>query len=125
MAFSSRRSLFSLSFSLAAFLLSLVLLLDSSFISPAYSQAQADAASKRRVVARTAPVYPAIAHTLSLEGIVRLEAVVSPDGSVKTVGVKGGHPVLAQAAVSAVRQWRWERAPMESREPIEIKFIRN
>ena len=105
--------------------MSLVLLLDSSFISPAYSQAQADAASKRRVVARTAPVYPAIAHTLSLEGIVRLEAVVSPDGSVKTVGVKGGHPVLAQAAVSAVRQWRWERAPMESREPIEIKFIRN
>src|SRR5271157_6284234 len=88
MAFSSRRSLFSLSFSLATFLLSLVLLLDSSFISPAYSQAQADAASKRRVVARTAPVYPAIAHTLSLEGIVRLEAVVSPDGSVKTGGVR-------------------------------------
>ncbi|MGA9494375.1 MAG: energy transducer TonB [Terriglobales bacterium] len=125
MAFSSRRSLFSRSFSLAAFLLSLVLLLDSSFITAAFSQAQADAATKRRVVARTAPVYPAIARTLSLEGIVRLEAVVSPDGCVKTVGVKGGHPVLAQAAVSAVLQWRWERAPAESREPIEVKFARD
>ncbi len=59
---------------------------------------------------------------MALAGIVRLEAVVSPDGSVKAVGVKGGHPVLAQAAVNAVRKWKWEPAPHESHEMIEVKF---
>jgi outer membrane biosynthesis protein TonB len=45
-----------------------------------------------------------------------------PDGSVRTVDIKGGHPVLAQAAVIAVRKWRWEPAPRESRESVELKF---
>jgi TonB family protein len=59
---------------------------------------------------------------MALAGIVRVEAVVSPDGSVKAVAVKGGHPVLAQAAVNAVRKWKWEPASQESREAVEVKF---
>jgi len=88
------------------------------------AQTPSDAASKRRLVERTAPAYPPLARNLALEGVVRLEAVVSPDGSVKTVGIKGGHPVLAQAAASAVRQWKWERTSHESSEPVEVKFFR-
>jgi len=99
MALSSRRSLFSL----AAFSRALLILFCSLFITSSFSQTQPGAASERRLVERTAPVYPPLARSLALEGVVRLEAVVSPDGSVKTVGVKGGHPVLAQSAVSAVR----------------------
>ena len=74
------------------------------------------------MVSRVVPTYPALARGMALAGTVRVEAVVLPDGSVRTVDIKGGHPVLAQAAAIAVRKWRWEPAPRESREPVELKF---
>ncbi len=85
-------------------------------------QGQQDSLAKRRLVGRSTPAYPALAHSMALAGVVRVEAVVSPDGSVKTVEVKGGHPVLAQAAVIAVRKWRWEPVSHETREPVEVRF---
>jgi len=86
------------------------------------AKAQQEVASKRRIVDRRAPVYPALARSLALEGTVKVEALVASDGSVKTVDVRGGHPVLAQAAAKAVRQWRWEPAGHDSREQVEVKF---
>ena len=74
---------------------------------------------------QSAPAYPTLARSMALQGTVRVEALVSADGSVKTVDIKGGHPVLAQAAVNAVRKWRWEAATRESREPVEVKFAPN
>jgi TonB family protein len=88
------------------------------------AQAQLDPAIKRRVVAQSAPVYPSLARNMALEGVVRLEVLVNLDGVVTKVDVKGGHPVLAQAAATAVRQWRWEKAPHESRETVELRFNR-
>ena len=102
MTFSSRRS----SFWLAALAVSCSLLLSSA------AQSQQNTAGKRRVVEQTAPAYPALAREMALAGVVRVEAVVSPTGTVKTVDVKGGHPILVQAAVNAVRTWRWGRPPM-------------
>jgi protein TonB len=96
----------------------------SAFTLSSVSQPQPEAASKRRIVGQTQPTYPPLARTLRLEGVVRIEAVVSPDGSVKAVAIKGGHPVLADAAASAVRQWRWERAAQESHELVEVRFSR-
>jgi TonB family protein len=61
---------------------------------------------------------------MALQGTVRLEVLVTPDGLVKTVDIKGGHPVLAQAAATTVKQWKWEKAAHESREPVELKFTR-
>jgi len=88
---------------------------------PLQGQAQ-DAAGKRSVILRVAPAYPALARNMALEGIVKMEALVAPDGSVKTVEIKGGHPVLAQAAATAVRRWRWEPSGRESHEVVEVKF---
>ncbi len=96
-----------------------------SLIVLASSQVRQDAAGVRVVVARTAPAYPALARSMALQGVVKIEAIVSPEGSVKAVEVKGGHPVLAQAAANAVRQWRWERASYETRELVEVKFNRD
>jgi TonB family protein len=59
---------------------------------------------------------------MALEGVVKLEVLVTPDGTVKSVDIKGGHPVLAQAAVSSVRRWRWEQAARESRELVEVRY---
>lgn len=98
-----------------------VVILFSLLVAP-YSQSQQDAPGKRRLVERSAAPYPSLARNMGLQGTVRVEAVVSADGSVKAVDVKGGHPVLAQAAVNAVRKWKWEPAVRESREPVEVKF---
>jgi TonB family protein len=76
----------------------------------------------RKTITRTAPVYPDLARSMALQGTVKVEAVVAPDGSVKEVAIKGGHPMLAQAAVNTVRRWRWEPAQHESREVVELKF---
>ena len=88
----------------------------------ASAQTQTDAAINRAIVSRISPAYPALAHNMALQGIVKIEAVVAPDGSVKAVAVKGGHPVLAQAAANAVRLWKWERAMRETHESVEVKF---
>ncbi len=87
---------------------------------PVHSLAQDTA--KRKIVDHATPVYPEIARSMALAGSVKVEAVVEPDGTVKAIDIRGGHPVLAQAAVNAIRRWRWESAPHESREVVEIKF---
>lgn len=85
-------------------------------------RSRAEDASKRKLLDHAAPAYPVLARSMALEGIVKVEALVGPDGTVKGVDVKGGHPVLAQAAMNAVRRWKWEAAAHESREVVELKF---
>jgi TonB family protein len=86
------------------------------------SASHAQEVSKRRLLVRAAPEYPALARTMALQGIVKVEALVAPDGTVKNAEIKGGHPVLAQAALNAVRRWKWESAAHESHEVVEVKF---
>ena len=56
---------------------------------------------------RVAPVYPAQARLLRLEGTVVLAAIIMEDGTVGDVKVVEGSPVLAQSAVEAVKHWRY------------------
>ena len=74
------------------------------------------------MVNRIVPSYPQLARTMNLKGTVRIEAVVAPNGAVKSVAVKGGHPVLVQAAENAIQKWRWEPATHETHEPIVVSF---
>ena len=83
-----------------------------------------DASSKRKLVSHESPAYPPLARNMALEGVVKAEVLVSPDGSVKSVNVLGGHPVLAQAAVNTVRHWKWEPASHETHEIVQIRFAR-
>jgi TonB family protein len=103
------------------FCITLILVAGSVLGSFPQANAQRES-SKRRIVDQKAPAYPALARSMALEGTVKVEALVASDGSVKTVDIKGGHPVLAQAAVKAVRQWKWEPAGHDSREQVEVKF---
>jgi TonB family protein len=89
--------------------------------SQAGSAQEAEAA--RKVVSKVSPLYPALAREMRISGNVRVEAVVAPSGKVKSVEVKGGHPVLAQAAADAVSKWKWEPDSRESRELVELKFL--
>jgi len=89
--------------------------------SPA-SNAQSEQTGSRRVVSRVTPTYPAIARRLNLSGSVKLEAVVSASGSVKSIQIVGGNPVLAQSAEGAVHAWKWEKSERETTEVVEIRF---
>jgi protein TonB len=54
-----------------------------------------------------APVYPELARSARRDGIVILEAVIAEDGSIRDVRVLRSIPLLDQAAVDAVQQWRF------------------
>jgi len=66
-----------------------------------------------------APQYPPEAGRARIEGAVVLMAVIGKDGSVQDVQVESGLPMLAQAAVDAVRQWRY-RPYLLNGEPVEV-----
>ena len=93
-----------------------------ALVCPQKSFSQDDAEAKRKVTNRVMPDYPDMARRMSLRGVVKVDAVVGSNGVVKSVEIKGGHPVLAQAAVNAVRKWKWEPAGHDTREPVEVKF---
>ena len=62
----------------------------------------------RKLRRHVAPVLPAIARQMHLEGTVRLQIEVSPAGKVTSVKALGGHPILITAATNAVKEWLFE-----------------
>ena len=58
-------------------------------------------------IADIAPVYPAIARAAGVQGTVLLQATIGLDGRVEDLQVLRSVPLLDQAAVTAVRQWRY------------------
>jgi TonB family protein len=92
-------------------------------LAPSRAFSQEPTPSVRKVLTRVAPVYPAIARSMSIGGTVRVVGLVAPNGTVKSVHVVGGHPMLADAAQKALLQWKFEAAPHETSEIIEMKFV--
>jgi TonB family protein len=76
----------------------------------------------RRAKSKVQAVYPELARKMNITGTVKVQVVVSPNGTVKDAKVVGGHPVLAGAALDAVRKWRFEPAPVESTGVVDFKF---
>jgi len=76
----------------------------------------------RRAKSKVQPVYPALARKMNLTGTVRVAVLVAANGTVKEAKVVGGHPVLATAALDAVRKWRFEPASVETSGVVDFKF---
>lgn len=76
----------------------------------------------RRAKSKVQPEYPELARRMNITGTVRVQVVVAANGTVKDAKVVGGHPVLAGAALEAVRKWRFEPAPAESTGVVDFKF---
>ena len=102
----------------------LLIVLSAPALIPAAFGQQDPPESNRKIVTRVMPQYPDMARTMNLTGSVKAEAIVEPNGVVKSVDVKGGHPVLVRAAQDAIYKWKWAPAAHETREPIEMKFSR-
>jgi periplasmic protein TonB len=72
-----------------------------------------------KIINRTAPNYPALARQTRISGTVRLHAIIAKDGTVQQLEVLSGHPLLVQAALDAVRQWRYQPTLLNG-EPVEV-----
>ena len=75
-----------------------------------------------RVKSKVSAVYPELARKMNLAGTVKVQVVVAPNGTVREAKIVGGHPVLANAALDAVRKWRFEPAPVENTGIVDFKF---
>ena len=102
--------------------------LSSTSTTPILAKTPAPTPRRVRVPARVAeanlvydvaPKYPPEAGQARIEGTVVLLAVIRKDGTVEDVRVESGLPMLAQAAIEAVKQWRY-RPYLLNGEPVEI-----
>jgi len=73
----------------------------------------------KRIISRVPPVYPMKAREERISGTVCLRVLIAKDGTVEQVEVVSGHPLLQQAAVDAVRQWRYQSTFLNGN-PVEI-----
>jgi len=85
---------------------------------PAFSQSELT----REVKIRIAPAYPELARRLGLHGTVRILVTVLPNGNLKDTKVMGGNPILVNAAMEALKKWKFEPAADESSGTVEFNF---
>jgi TonB family protein len=79
------------------------------------------------VIHQVAPIYPAQARRERIHGTVTVQAVIGKDGTVRDVHGLKGNPTLIQAAVDAVKQWRFKPyslngEPVEAQTEINVNF---
>src|SRR5579859_3627972 len=80
------------------------------------------AVQQAMLVNRVAPVYPALARQLHRAGQVHLRALIAVDGSIESLQVIDGDPLLIQSALDAVGQWRY-RPTLLNGNPVEVETI--
>jgi TonB family protein len=74
---------------------------------------------RAKLLVKVTPVYPAEAKAQRIEGEVRLEAIVGKDGKVENLQMLSGDPLLAAAALDAVRQWQYQTTLLNG-DPVEV-----
>lgn len=77
------------------------------------------AVQEARIISRRTPVYPPLARQARLQGVVRLQAVIGPNGRVEKVEAISGPPLLRQAAIDAVKQWVYQPSLLNG-QPVRV-----
>jgi len=72
-----------------------------------------------KLIFRPTPEYPQLAKMARIQGTVRLEAIISKDGTIQDLKVVSGHPLLVKAALEAVQRWRYQPTLLNG-EPVEV-----
>ncbi len=80
--------------------------------------------SQGLLVHQVRPVYPALARQARIQGTVVLQAVISKDGSIEGLHLVSGHPMLAPAAIEAVKQWKYKPYFLNG-EPVKVETTIN
>jgi TonB family protein len=71
------------------------------------------------LIRQTPPQYPPQAREARVEGVVRFQAVINTDGTVKELSLISGHPLLAPAAREAAKRWVYRPTSVDG-EPVEV-----
>jgi len=72
------------------------------------------------LVRKVNPNYPPLARQARIQGQVLLQAEISKDGSIQNLRLISGHPMLAPAAIEAVKQWKYKPYLLNG-EPVEVE----
>ena len=76
--------------------------------------------SQGLLVKKVQPQYPPLARQARIQGTVMLQAEISKEGTIENLRLISGHPMLAPAAIEAVKQWRY-RPYMLNGEPVAVE----
>ncbi len=79
----------------------------------------------RKVLVNPKPDYPDVAKKLNLHGAAKIQVTIAANGHVVDAKVVGGHPILANAALFAARNWKFEAGSSETTEVLEFRFDSN
>src|SRR5580700_10471202 len=72
------------------------------------------------LIRRVQPNYPQLAKQARIQGQVVLQAEISKDGTIQNLQLISGHPMLAPAAIEAVKQWRYKPYLLNG-EPVAVE----
>ncbi|HMK30091.1 MAG TPA: energy transducer TonB [Terriglobales bacterium] len=75
--------------------------------------------SEGLLIHKVVPQYPPLARQARIQGAVVLQAVIGKDGAIQNLRLISGHPMLAPAAIDAVKQWRYKPYFLNG-EPVEV-----
>ncbi len=104
------------------FLLVFFVLMMAALVSTLPLAAQSSDSSDRKVLTRVEPEYPDALKRLYIGGVVRLEVVVAPNGTVKSTKLLGGSPILGQSTMKAVKQWKYAPAAADETLTVKLEF---
>jgi protein TonB len=76
--------------------------------------------TKGLLIYKVEPTYPPLAQQARIQGVVVLTAIIGKDGNIQNLQVVGGHPMLAPAAIEAVKHWRYKPFLLNG-QPVEVE----
>ena len=84
--------------------------------------ASASGQEARKAISKPTPRYPEVAKQMRLVGTVKVEIIIGADGKVKSTNVIGGHPLLIDATLVALKDWKYEPAKTETTAILTFEF---
>jgi TonB family protein len=82
-------------------------------------------ADDRKPKSKVLPTRPELAKKMNVSGTVKVEIVIAPNGTVKSAKALGGHPLLIESALDAVKKWKFEPGSEETTQVIAFDFKGN
>jgi TonB family protein len=85
-------------------------------------RAQAQEKHERKLVYKVTPEYPLDLKRSHIGGVVRLDVIVTPRGTVDNISVLGGNPILVESALRAVKRWKYAAGDSETTVRVNLEF---
>jgi protein TonB len=77
------------------------------------------AVAESKLVQKVLPIYPRLAKSARVDGVVEFSAVINKEGRIENLRLVRGHPLLVNAAREAVSQWRYQPTLLNG-QPVEV-----